>query len=758
MTDARQCKECGAELPLEARPGLCPACRIRSSDTHVQPMITVTLPEAATQVAQADESIVASLENSRRDEWKELSDVDPLSGNEIASDASARTERYVLDRVHSDGGLGRIWLARDGRLNREVALKELLPHQVRNPEARMRFLKEAQITGQLEHPNIVPIYELGRHADSGRPFYTMRFLRGNTLRVAIAEYHRQRRDGESVARGLRRLLNAFVSVCHAVAYAHFRGVVHRDLKPENVVLGDFGQVVLLDWGLAKLLHEDGVEATRNSGDVVIRAEETLATMAGAVMGTPAYMAPEQAGGRGDLIDERTDVYGLGAILFEILTGEAPHAGSDTTDLIEKIMEGETRRARDVEASAPPALDAICRKALRSSPSRRYARASELADEIDRWLADEPVSVYREPLGARLARWARRHRNWMYATLAVVVAVIVVSTVNSVRYQRLAEQESAARISAERLREQGIRGAAKFAARTVATEIDLRWTILEREAADPTLRRLLAELRQADEPLRSRAREALQLWIDARYGDHFDTTKATSWFITDARGVQFARHPFSAKTLGSHYAFRDYFHGQGADLRPEDSENIKPLRTVHRSIVFESQATGNLMTAFSVSIWDDDSVVGVLAMTVELGRFGELQLRFSDDQMAVLIDTKKDANGRQGLILHHPLLNPAMQAPYVDPDRTVGLLRLRSEQLRRTAPEAETRSVQNVEPLPDSFDTSYRDPVGDGVNSGTWLAAFEPVFVRGRPETIRDTGWIVVVQERLRGAGGALKRN
>ena len=725
---------------------------------NAQPTIAVKLPETATPAPRTRDSIAGSLEHSRRDEWRKLSDVDPLLGDEIASEPSARPARYVLDRVHSDGGLGRFWLARDGRLNREVALKELLPHQVRNPEARTRFLKEAQITGQLEHPNIVPIYELGRHADSGRPFYTMRFLRGKTLRVAIAEYHRQRRDGEPAAREFRRLLNAFVSVCHAVAYAHFRGVVHRDLKPENVVLGDFGQVVLLDWGLAKLLHEEGTEASGKTGEVVVRAEETMATMAGAVMGTPAYMAPEQASGRGDLIDERTDVYGLGAILFEILTGDAPHAGADTDDVIEKIIAGETRRPRDVNASVPPALDAVCRKALRSSASRRYAKASELADEIDRWLADEPVSVFREPIGARLARWARRHRNWMYATLAVVVAVIVVSTVASVRLQRLAERERGARISAERLREQGIRGAAKFAARTVATEIDLRWTILERQAADPTPRLLLAELRQADKPIESRARAALQTWIDDRYADHFDTTKATSWFITDARGVHMARHPFSAKTLGSRYAFRDYFHGQGADLRPEDSENVEPLRTVHRSIVFESQVTGNLMTAFSVPIWDDESVVGVLAMTVELGTFGELDLGSSPDQMAVLIDTKKDSKGRRGLILHHPLLttlrlsDPEKRAPYLDASRTAGLLRLRSEQLRLTAIEAEARSIQNVEPRRESFDADYRDPVSAGADGGTWLAAFEPVFVRGRPESIRDTGWIVVVQERLRETG------
>ena len=304
-----------------------------------------------------------------------------------------------------------------------------------------------------------------------------------------------------------------------------------------------------------------------------------------------------------------------------------------------------------------------------------------------------------------------------------------------RLQSLADKEREARISA-------IRGAAKFAARTVAAEIDLRWMILEREAVDPAPRRLLADMRQEADPIQSPACAELQRWIEERYADHLGTTKATSWFITDDRGTQIARHPLNERTRGSRYAFRDYFHGRGVDLKPEESDGVPPLRTVHRSIVFVSQATGNLMTAFSVPIRKDGAVIGVLAMTVELGRFGELDLRFSDegvDRMAVLIDTKRDASGEPGLILHHPLLDPAMQAPYLGSDRTAALLRLRNE----------LRSGPNGESLPESFDDDYQDPVGRGDDGDAWLAAFEPVFVRGRPDSIRDTGWIVVMQERLR---------
>ena len=363
-----------------------------------------------------------------------------------------RRSRYTLTRVAGEGGLGRVWMARDLDLNREVALKELRPTQAVHPEACQRFLKEAQITGQLEHPNIVPVYELSRRPQDNQPFYTMRFVRGQTLRHAIEEYHRKLREDQCGALELPRLLQAFVSVCNAIAYAHSRGVIHRDLKPDNVVLGGFGEVIVLDWGLAKLVDRDDDElAAVGLSD----AAGANLTMAGRVMGTPAYMAPEQAEGRVDLIDARTDVYGLGAILFEILAGRPPHDGQNTAELLARIISGDTPRVRSVNGSAPAALDAICAKAMHRERRDRYERASLLADDVHRWLADEPVSAVQETPVQRLSRWARRNRTWTRAAAAALCVVAVISVVAASlihRHHRLAVVARDVAIEAQKMEE------------------------------------------------------------------------------------------------------------------------------------------------------------------------------------------------------------------------------------------------------------------------------------------------------------------
>ncbi len=233
-------------------------------------------------------------------------------------------ERYTLTRLHATGGIGRVWLAHDPSLGRDVALKELLPERAGHPETWARFLKEAQVTGQLEHPGIVPIYEVGRRPDDQVPFYTMRFVRGRTLAEAAATYHSRLGRNEARPSELRELVGAFVGVCNAVAYAHSRGVLHRDLKPQNVVLGDFGEVIVLDWGLARLMNQKGDDDA--AGPQVESAAGVEATSQGQVLGTPAYMAPEQAEGRLDLLGPATDVYGLGAVLYEILAGKPPSPG------------------------------------------------------------------------------------------------------------------------------------------------------------------------------------------------------------------------------------------------------------------------------------------------------------------------------------------------------------------------------------------------------------------------------------------------
>jgi PAS domain S-box-containing protein len=312
-------------------------------------------------------------------------------------------QRYARVRLHATGGIGRVWLAQDGDLGRDVALKELRPERAGQPALEARFLQEARITGQLEHPGVVPVYELARRPDDRQPFYTMRFVRGRTLSEAARAYHEARLSGRADALGLPALLNAFVTVCNTVAYAHSRGVIHRDLKGENVVLGDFGEVVVLDWGLAKRLGQpDGPPAPPQDGG----AEDSAQTVQGQALGTPAYMAPEQAAGRLDLIDRRTDVYGLGAVLYEVLTGRPPFSGPDAASVLRKVQEEEPAPPRRHWPEVPPALEALCLRALARRPADRPAAAADLALEVQGW----------QELERRKAEEALRESEVLYHSL------------------------------------------------------------------------------------------------------------------------------------------------------------------------------------------------------------------------------------------------------------------------------------------------------------------------------------------------------
>src|SRR5262245_6739487 len=196
---------------------------------------------------------------------KSISTLPPAAGYVLMQTVDQPPEqrsRYTLTRLHGEGGLGQVWVARDNDIERDVAFKQIKPQRAANPDLWRRFLKEAKITGQLEHPNIVPVYELGRNPDNQQPFYTMRLVKGQTLREAIADYHTKCRAGQEDALARPKLLQAFMSVCQAINYAHSHGVIHRDLKPENVILGRFGEVVVLDWGLAKVVDQVEEAATK----------------------------------------------------------------------------------------------------------------------------------------------------------------------------------------------------------------------------------------------------------------------------------------------------------------------------------------------------------------------------------------------------------------------------------------------------------------------------------------------------------------
>lgn len=383
-------------------------------------------------------------------------------------DATSVGCRYRIVEAHARGGLGQVFIAFDTELHRQVALKEIQTEHSGDPFNRNRFLLEAEITGNLEHPGIVPVYGLGCHAD-GRPYYAMRFIKGDNLKEAIRRYHDLATSPRDRPLLLRQLLARFVAVCNAIGYAHSRGAIHRDLKPGNIMLGKYGETLVVDWGLAKVVGRDDRWMPGETAESTLHVQlagdsETLATQLGQTMGTPAYMSPEQAAGRTD-VGPASDIYSLGATLYHLLVGQPPLQEPDVKRLLAKVRDGHFPPPRKLRRDVPRPLESICLKAMELKPEDRYRSALALAADVEHWLGDEAVSAHPETIAARAGRWLRRHRAWATsAAIILVVCAVALSTSTILIGLEQLETEKA-RANAERsfleARKQGVRAEANW---------------------------------------------------------------------------------------------------------------------------------------------------------------------------------------------------------------------------------------------------------------------------------------------------------
>ncbi|MDZ4848684.1 MAG: serine/threonine-protein kinase [Pirellulaceae bacterium] len=409
-------------------------------------------PKSNDEQAEIESPSTLPIAEQTSDDAKNLpAHPDPYATMAPATGWDVKTQRYQILREHAKGGLGAVYLAYDQEVKRNVALKQILPAHSRNEEARSSFLLEAHVTGRLEHPGIVPIYGIGTD-DLGQPYYAMRFIRGITLEDAIQDLHAMRKKSASgeYRLQLRKVLRHFVDTCNVIHYAHSQNFIHRDLKPRNIMLGSFGETSVVDWGLAKCVDSQAAPKpmTQAFEELSTADFESLGTKSrfGEAKGTVPYMSPEQAQGILDEVDCSTDIYGLGATLYHLLTGEYPGRSLPPKELFSTVCRGKLPSVIQVSPWVPKPLSAICEKAMAFEKKDRYATANELSNDVERWLADEPVSVHPDTIIERSARWLRQHRSW---AIAGALSIITVAMVSSIAFWRV----NLARKSEKQSREQ-----------------------------------------------------------------------------------------------------------------------------------------------------------------------------------------------------------------------------------------------------------------------------------------------------------------
>lgn len=381
MTETRKCPDCGTAMPPQAQPGQCPAC-----------LFQIALKVGGSVLAIPTESVTHEAPTRVR-----------YFGD------------YELLEPIAQGGMGVVYKARQLSLNRLVALKMIRAGELANETEVARFRAEAEAAASLDHPNIVPIYEVGEH--EGRQYFSMKLVEGGSLAERAGDY------------GFREAAALLATVARAVHYAHQHGILHRDLKPGNILMDAGGQPHVTDFGLAKRIETD-----------------SSMTRSGAIVGTPSYIAPEQAaGGKG--LTTAADIYSLGAILYELLTGRPPFQGTTVLDTLMKVREQEPKPPHALNAQVDRDLETICLKCLEKNPQTRYGSADALAEDVERWLALEPIRARPATTRDRVVKWARRKP----VVASLVLGLHLVATLglmgNLWQWHRAREEAAQARLNA-----------------------------------------------------------------------------------------------------------------------------------------------------------------------------------------------------------------------------------------------------------------------------------------------------------------------
>ena len=632
-------------------------------------------------------------------------------------------------RLHALGGLSEIYEAQEEGLQRRVAVK--MPHHrlAADKEKLERFRLEAEVTGRLDHPGIVPIYSMGED-EAGRPFYSMRFVEGATLRRGARDYHESRRRKASPVEGrmrLHELIRCLVSAAKTIAYAHQRGVLHRDLKPDNIMIGKFGETLVVDWGLFAFIKGD--DADGESGNAPLASAQMLdrwTPSTAHLEGTPGFMSPEQFPENDSQVGVLADVYGLGSTLYYVLTETSPFRHDDDDTLYDRVSEGDFAAPHALNPQCPRDLEAVCLKAMATDAEDRYESALKFAEDLERWLADESVSARKPNVSERLFRTAHRHRT-ASALTAFAVLLLTVISVSSVLVLRERNQVET------QLRRRNLVSTAQFAAHGLGAEIERRWDAMSVAAQEDigggrTLYDLVQEAEKT--PSGSPQRDALNSWLLVRASPWFSPRKAAeSWFICGSDGTQLARYPWAA-SVGETFHYRAYFQDEPLDVSWRTSpEDVTIIQSPTISPVYVGMYSKRIKVVFSIPIRKESGgdPIGVLGMVVDLEDQVNLICDGLEGTSVAIVDLRENFPTDEeeilsGVVIKHPSLRPG-EGPY---RISLGLRkRLMFE--------------------PSLFVESYLDPVES--EREPHIAVMRTVdAAKGLDRFRESTGWAVVVQE------------